>query len=269
MKKLLSKINSFLNELNEINIGEYTASCSYYTLLSFIPFLIIILTLTKYLGLDKQMLELSITNSLSDNILNNLLAQIIREVCSKSIGTITISAVFALWSAGKGFYALCRGLNAAYGLERKNKYVYSRIRGLICTVIFIAVTILSLVILVFGTRLNVLLKEKFNIFSKLINVLIANKYIISMLVLTIIFTLMYRYIPKHKIKLKNHILGAVFSATACNVISVFYATYVNVFTGFSIMYGSLTTIVLAMMWLYACMYSILLGAFINKKIRYQ
>ena len=32
------------------------------------------------------------------------------------------------------------------------------------------------------------------------------------------------------------------------------------------MYGSLTTVVLAMMWVYACMYSILLGATINKMI---
>ena len=37
-------------------------------------------------------------------------------------------------------------------------------------------------------------------------------------------------------------------------------------TGFSLMYGSLTTIVLAMMWVYGCMYSILLGATINKMI---
>ena len=77
---------------------------------------------------------------------------------------------------------------------------------------------------------------------------------------------MYRFIPKHKYRLKNQIPGAILAAIACNIISVFYSIYVNIFTGFSFMYGSLTTIVLAMLWIYACMYSVLLGAVINKKI---
>ena len=137
---------------------------------------------------------------------------------------------------------------------------------IVYTVIFIAIIILSLVLLVFGTKINLLLQKYFNIFSKIINILLINKFLISMIVLTVIFTIMYKFIPSHKVKIKKQIPGAMFSAAACNIISVFYAIYVNVFTGFSIMYGSLTTIVLAMMWVYACMYVILLGAFINKKI---
>ena len=38
---------------------------------------------------------------------------------------------------------------------------------------------------------------------------------------------------------------------------------VDVFRGFSSMYGSLTTIVLIMLWMYFCMYSILLGGEVN------
>ena len=39
--------------------------------------------------------------------------------------------------------------------------------------------------------------------------------------------------------------------------------YLDIFEGFSDMYGSLTTIVLIMLWLYFCMYCILLGAEVN------
>ncbi len=266
MKKFLNKINTFFKELSKSHIGEYAANCSYFTLLAFIPFLMLILTLTKYFELDKQILNLTITNNLPNNILNNTLVQIIREVYSKSIGTITISIVFILWSSGKGFYALSKGLNVAYGLERKNKFMYFRLRGLLCTIIFIILIILSLVLLVFGNRINIFLQKNFNIFNKIIYIILANKFLISMIVLSVIFTFMYKFIPKHKVRLKDQIIGAIFSATACNVISIFYAVYVNIYTGFSVMYGSLTSIVLAMMWVYACMYSILLGAFINKKI---
>ena len=76
----------------------------------------------------------------------------------------------------------------------------------------------------------------------------------------------YRFIPKHDYKFKKQIPGALFGAVACNIVSIFYSLYIELFTGFSLMYGSLTTVVLAMLWIYACMYSILLGAAINKTI---
>ena len=46
-------------------------------------------------------------------------------------------------------------------------------------------------------------------------------------------------------------------------LSYFFSIYVDIFTDFSIIYGSLATIVLIMMWLYAIIYVILLGAEIN------
>ena len=62
MKKILDKINRFINILNEKHIGEYTANCAYYTLLAFIPLLMLILTLTKYFGIDQNTLFYIIDN---------------------------------------------------------------------------------------------------------------------------------------------------------------------------------------------------------------
>ena len=266
MIKILTKIKAFYKDLNNSHIGEYTANCAYFILLAFIPFLILIITLTKYFGLDNQIITVAQTNNLPNNMLNNILTQIVKEIYSKSIGTITISVVFVLLSAGKGFYALCKGLNAVYGLNKKNKYIYFRIRGVFYTLIFILIIILSLILLVFGNKINSLIQKNFNIFSRVLNILLLNKFMISINILTVIFILMYKFIPNHKVKFKNQLPGALFSSIACNIISIFYSMYVNIYTGFSIMYGSLTTIVLAMMWVYACMYVILLGGFINKKV---
>lgn len=252
--------------LNKNNIDEHAAGCAYYTILAFIPIIMLILTLIKYIGLDENALSLIFNENIPSNILNDAVIGIVKEVYSKSVGTITISAIFILWSAGKGFFALCKGLSAAYEIEEKNEFVKFRIRGVIYTIVFIISVVLTLLLLVFGNSINQVLQEKFNIFSKAINLLLKSKFLISIISLTFIFMIMYKFIPKHKVKLKNQIIGAVIAAIACNIISIFYAVYVQVFTGFSIMYGSLTTIVLAMMWVYGCMYSILLGASINKII---
>ena len=266
MKKIMNIIKILLEKIKNNHIDEYTAGCAYYTILAFIPLLMLILTLTKYIGIEQSTLFFIIDSIFPSNTLNDSILGIVKEVYSKSVGTITISAIFVLWSAGKGFFALCKGLSASYEVPESNKFMYFRIRAMIFTLIFIILIILTLLILVFGNSINLLLQEKFHIFSTLINTILKSKILISIIILSIVFTLMYKFIPNHKYKLKYQIPGAIFAAVACNVLSIFYSIYVNIFIGFSIMYGSLTTAVLAMMWVYACMYSILLGATINKMI---
>ena len=267
MKKIIDKFKVFMEGINKNYIDEHAAACSYYTILSFIPLMILILTLAQYFGIDEEFFIFVLEGIVPSDILNEAVISIVKETFSKSISTITISAIFTFWSAGKGLFALCKGLNVVYGVKSKNKYyILFRIRALISTIIFIILIVLTLLLLVFGNSINMFLQERFNIFSTVINLLLKSKILISIISLSIILTFVYRFIPKHSYKLKQQLPGAILAAIACNVVSIFYSIYVEVFTGFSLMYGSLTTIVLAMMWVYACMYSILLGAMINKMI---
>ena len=266
MKKIFNKLKFLIEEINVSYIDEHAAGCAYYTILAFIPLILLILTLTKYFGIDKQLFIFILQGIVPGDILNDAVLNIVEEVYSKSFGTITVSALVTLWSAGKGFFALCKGLSAAYGLEYDNKYMHFRLRAIIATVVFIILIVLSLLLLVFGNRINIFLQERFNIFSKIINLVLNSKTLISIFALTIILTIMYKFIPKHKFRLRDQIPGAIIAAVSCNIISVFYSLYVEIFTGFSLMYGSLTTIVFAMLWIYACMYSILIGAVINRII---
>jgi len=265
MKYIMEIVKELFRKIKNNHIDEYTAQCAYFTILAFIPLIMLIMTLTKYVGIEQSTLFFILEKIFSNNTLNNAIFGIIKEVYSKSVGTITISAIFVLWSAGNGFFVLCKGLNAAYEVKQ-NKVIHSRIKALLLTLIFIFFTVISLIVLVFGNMINKILQEKFNIFNNTFIILLKSKTILSIIVLFVIFIMMYKFIPNHKYKLKYQIVGALFASVACNLLSIFYSLYVNIFNGFSVMYGSLTTIVLAMMWVYACMYSILLGAIINKII---
>ena len=266
MNKIINRIKFYIKDIDISYIGEHAAGCAYYTILAFIPLLLLILTLTKYFGIDENFFIYILEGIIPGDVLNEAVISIVKEVQSKSVGTITISAIVTLWSAGRGFFALCKGLSKAYEVETENEYIRFKLRALISTIIFIIAVLLSLTLLVFGNSINVFLQEKFNIFSNIIDFLLNSKTIISTVLLTLILAVVYKFIPKHECKLKEQIPGAIFAAIACNVVSIFYSIYVDLFTGFSFMYGSLTTIILAMLWIYACMYSILLGASINKII---
>lgn len=262
--KMIQKI--FVNMGNDHG-SEFSAQCSYYTILSFIPFIILLITLIQYTNIDQQTLFAGISKIIPASM-NEFIIGIVREVYSKSIGTISISIIFTLWSAGKGLFALTKGLHSIYNIdgEKTKSMVYLRIMSIIETVIFIVLIMVGLVLLVFGNSLKSIIQnyfgifENFNIFSQILT------EIGFVFATFIIFLLLYKFMPKHKVTLKSQIPGAIFGAIALNVISFVFSRYLDIFKGFSITYGSLTTLMLVMMWTYSCFYSLFLGAELNKEI---
>lgn len=79
----------------------------------------------------------------------------------------------------------------------------------------------------------------------------------------VVFLCLYKFMPGHKITFKSQIPGAIFNSIALIVISFVFSKYLDIFKGFSITYGSLTALMLIMMWTYTCFYVIFLGAKIN------
>ena len=73
---------------------------------------------------------------------------------------------------------------------------------------------------------------------------------------------MYKFLPNRKATLKSQLPGAVISAVAWSVFSLIFSIYLEYFN-VSNMYGSLTTLIMIMLWVYFCMFIVLLGAEIN------
>ena len=80
--------------------------------------------------------------------------------------------------------------------------------------------------------------------------------------LSVAFLLMYKFLPNRKATLKSQLPGAVISAVAWSVFSLIFSIYLEYFN-VSNMYGSLTTLIMIMLWVYFCMFIVLLGAEIN------
>lgn len=262
--KIIQRIST---NMGNDHISEFSAQCSYYTILSFIPFVIVLITLIQYTNIEQKTL-FDVISKIIPSSMNEFVIGIVREVYSKSIGTISISIIFTLWSAGKGLFALTKGLHSVYNTDEDSgkSVIYLRIVSLVETIIFIVLIMIGLVLLVFGNSLKSIVQqhfgglENFNMFSQIIT------EIGFVFITFIIFLFLYKFMPKHKVTFKSQIPGAIFGAIALNVISFIFSKYLDIFKGFSITYGSLTTLMLIMMWTYSCFYSLFLGSEINKEI---
>ena len=97
----------------------------------------------------------------------------------------------------------------------------------------------------------------------IIDLIINIRAVASIVVLTVFSMTIYHFLP-NKTKFIRQFPGAFLTAIGWAAASYIFSAYVNIFTGFSTMYGSMTTIMLIMLWLYACMYIMLLGGEVNE-----
>ena len=263
--KWYKRIEKLMYNIRVDRIGECSAQCAYYTILSFIPFIILLITLIQYTNISPQTLFEAISKIIPTGM-NEFVLSIVQEVYSKSIGTVSVSIIFTIWAAGKGLFALTKGLQVVYKTNGKKQtsYIYLRLNVLLETILFIVLIVCGLTVLVFGETFKNIVQEQFggvknfSIFSSIFTELLF------IFITFLVFLLLYRFMPKHKVTFKSQIPGAIFGAIALNVISFVFSKYLDIFKGFSITYGSLTTLMLIMMWTYSCFYSLFLGAELNK-----
>jgi len=252
----------FFEKMQDDHISEYAAECAYFTIFSFIPFIIFFLTLIQFTSVDKENIYYWVGQIVPVSM-NKTIVNIIEEVYSKSFGTISISVLLALWSSSQGFYYLSKGLRHIYGTKKTKTNIIVRIEGILYTLIFIISIIAFLLIMLLGERIRNMFDNKIEGLSMIISYILKIRGFLLIIPMFIVFLFIYKFVPKHKLPMKYQILGSAFSSISWYVVSWFFSIYINLFDGFSNTYGSLTSIILIMMWVYVCMFIILIGAEIN------
>lgn len=265
MKKLKQAVGIILEiseRTSKVHVGAYAAQAAYFFMLCMIPIILLLLTLVQFTPVTKADVMTAVIQVFPSSV-DSLITSIVNQVYNQSTGIIPVTILVALWSAGKGVLSMTTGLNCIYDCQETRNYIFLRVRATLYTVMFVMVIILLLVLSVFGNSLNLFILENIPFMSGMADWLIEVRIVITPVVLVVFCLLIYKFLPNRRDRLIRQFPGAAFAALAWMVVSWIFSVYLDIFRGFSSMYGSLTTIVLIMLWMYFCMYSILLGGELN------
>ncbi len=252
---------SFTVKLKRDDISAHAASAAFFIFLSVFPMLMMISSILPYTHITESDLMSVATDILPSNI-DPLAISIINEMYDKSVAILSLSAVFAVWSASKGMLALLRGLNSVEEVDETRNYFVLRLRSSFYTIIVLGVLVFSMIVIVFGNAFVQTAMQRLPHTRYFVDFLMSFRYLFFLSFMVVVFACMYAYIPNQKQKLYMKLPGAVFSSVCWTVFSWGFSIYVDRFGDFD-MYGSMTTIVVVMLWLYFCMYLFLIGGEIN------
>jgi membrane protein len=255
-------LRGFARQMSRVNVNAYASSTAFFIFLSLIPMIMLICSILSFTPLLQESDLLAAVGLLPPSI-SPFLFSLVQSIYDSTFGMVSVTAIVTVWSAGKGVLALMRGLNAMNGVVEDRNYVLQRLIASFYLIIFLVTVVFSLTVMVFGNLLAGVVIRHAPGMEALFELLLHLRGIFSWCIMTMIFAAMYTYIPNCKLKFSHQIPGAVFSATSWNLFSWGFSIYVQHFNAFD-MYGSLTTIVILMLWLYFCFYLFLIGAHINR-----
>ena len=89
------------------------------------------------------------------------------------------------------------------------------------------------------------------------------RYEFSVLVLLIVFIILYKTIPRMKLKTGDVFPGAAVATILWLILSSAFSFFMGRFFKFASIYGGIAGIILLIIWLYWAMHIILIGAVIN------
>lgn len=260
---LLRRLRQASKVLDGTRISAYAGQSAFFLMLSFLPFLLFCFSLIQVTPLTRLDLENFVLSFVPEDF-QALLHGIAMDIYDNSNSEILSATVItAIYLSSKSFYALVQGINSMFHKRETRNFILIHIYCIIYSIFFAMIIMVTLTVFVFGTRILHYLQNFFPSTATTLLRILDFRLLIGFLFLFLLFLLLYRFLPNCTYRLKELVPGAIFTAVGWLLFSFFYSIYINSFSNYASFYGAMTAIALLMVWLYFCMYILLMGGIIN------
>lgn len=259
----IERIYTVIRALAKKRISVYAAGAGYFIVLSMFPLLVLILALLRYTGLQITTLTDLLEGFLPVALMPAAKRLIISTYENTSGAVISLSAVTGLWSASRGVYGLLTGLNAIYDVKESRGYFYTRALSVFYTFLFLLMLLITLALNVFGSTLLQHISLSNLTLLQFLWDLIDWRFLLTLLLQTGLFSAMFMAFPNKRNTFRESLPGALLASVGWLVFSNLYSVYVQYFSGYANIYGSVYGVALSMLWLYLGISIVFYGGALN------
>jgi membrane protein len=256
-------INELLKRANMHYASAFAAQMAYFFFLSIFPFIIVFVTIAGTMLDVTEVSQWLIGLSGIPEVVKKLIVDFILLANEGQLPIVSTSFVFILWSTSKAYYAMSHAFNIAYGGVVQTNYLIERAKGLVYT-LFLVLGLLGAIILPAFTESVFGMISDFTPFPiEWAFSAVVIKWVFYVLFLFSILSATYYAIPFRKQSFMSVLPGTAFTMFAWFVTSNIFNLIILKFARFSLVYGTLASVAIAMIWLYTMSSSMIFGAEIN------
>lgn len=258
-----------VEEFLEDNCTQMAAAISYYVLFSIFPLLIFIVGILGLILQDSQ-LQQDVIDAvldfvpLSETEGRDDVTKAVEGVAGVGSGALGFIGLLGMaWSGSAMFAVIRRSINTAYDLDYSRPLVQQKLVDL-AMVLGLGVFFLSSI---GATAFLVIVRERsedipyLGDFAEDVGFAwSAASYFVPLTLSFVAFGALYWFVPAAKVRLRDVWVGALVAALGFEAMKIGFTIYLNNFSSYDVVYGSLGAVVAFLFWVYLSANTLLFGA---------
>lgn len=261
---------AFPARLERLRLSRMASSISYFMVFAIFPFLILLLTLVMIFG-DSLLQTVSASIDFDDffpapvlDLINGLYED---ASGAGSVSAISVSIVSLIWAASKGINAIIISMRQIYHRSPTQTFFFiSRLFSIVLTILAGVFIVAVMVVLAFSEAVLSQITEWTGIVIANRTLIRVGSFVTGFTILNLTFWIIYYFSAARKTKVRHALAASSLAALSWVASSALFSTFVSRSSTLTI-YGGMTGVVILMLWLYVCAYSLLLGAAFHATLR--
>ncbi len=256
-------------DFNEDDGLYYAAALTFQVFFSLFPFLFFLLALLGALNIP-DFLDCLIeqAQAVLPGLVTGVVEQTVEQIRGQAQGSSLLSLwiVITLWSASSAVRTTMHALNVAYDIAEERPAWKRYPLSILYTILLAVLVIAAVGLMLTGPEIAEWLAQQIGLGAVFVTLWAWLRIPAAILLLTIVLALVYYLFPNVDQPFRLITPGAVLAVVVWLAASFGFSFYVNNFASYSVIYGSLGTVIVLLVYLYITASVVLFGAEVNEQI---
>jgi membrane protein len=264
-REFVTVVKATVREFGKDDVGNMAAALTYYVFFSLFPLIILVVSLARFF-LNPEVITELIYNNITQALpgFRDFIQQAVEAAFEEraTAGLLAlVGFVTLVFSASGAFSALDKAINRAWNSEKIPGFFAARFTSFVMMLVLFGMMIISFIVTTVLTTGRKITERTLgevpgvDIFWQL------TSFAATVAGIFLIFVLMYRFLPRTDVALRDVWLGALMAALIWSMVKEIFAYYLGSnFANYDAIYGTLGTVVALLTWIYISSLIILGGA---------
>lgn len=250
------------------NVGKNAAALAYYLLFALFPLMIFVSNLLGLLDLDVSTIIQTLGQILPKDIVYIIESYLEYVSHTSSQSLMWFSLVFSIWFPMRAAKGLMDDVRLAFNLKKPRHPITYVLRQLLYTVVLLIVIALTLLFSTLGERVinyiaTLISSENLQISGYVLTLWQYFRFILIGLLMFTALGVLYASSMDKRLPMKSMLPGIACALFSWLAISIAFSFYVDHFANYSVIYGTLGTVIVLLMWLYITAAILIMGSEVN------
>ncbi len=259
----------FVKAINEGVLSQRAASISFSFFMALFPGILVLFTIIPFVPIDNFQSEImTMIQRLLPDATNSSVMQVINDIVVRPhANVLSLGFFLALIFSTNGFKSVIVAFNSSVHIHEDRSFLSLQWTSLVIVFVFTISGFITIIASIVNQHfLDFLVEYDFMRQGSIYYIIKFVNWIIMVGLILFMVSFLFYFGPKTKTRFKLISTGSTVSTVVIILVMILFNMYINNFSKYNVLYGSIGTLLIILLWIYINAFILLLGFEINASI---